>query len=641
MTSPRADAPPGSLLGETDVHLFHEGTHRRLHQKLGAHPRAVGGRPGTHFAVWAPNAGAVTVIGDFNGWKRWADRLRPGIDPTVWEGWVEGVGEGARYKFHVVSREGARAADKADPLAAFGERPPGTASIVAEPRHRWRDGAWMRSRGARNALDAPMSVYEVHLGSWRRDPRRPSEVPSYRDVAEPLARWASEQGFTHVELMPVMEHPLYASWGYEVTGFFAPSARHGAPEDLMELVDVLHEHELGVILDWPAAHFPDDEHGLARFDGTDLYSYADPRRGWHPDWKTRLFDLSRREVRSFLISSAVSWLERYHADGLRVDAVASMLHRDFGRRAGDWLPNEQGGREDHGAADFLRELNRALYAEFPDVQVIAEDSTTWPGATRPVHEGGLGFGLKWDLGWMHDTLDYLALDPLARSRRHELLTFRGMYLPLANWILPLSHDEVVHGKRALLAKMPGDEWQRYASLRLLYAWMHAQPGKKLLFMGAELAEEVEWWHERGLHWERLSQPRVEGVRRLVAELNRLHREERALHELDGEPAGFEWLVVDDRRQSVAALLRRDRDGGEVLAALNFTPVPRADYLVGVPGCDRWTRLVDTDEARFGGSAWGSRASLESRPEPSHGRACSLRLSLPPLAALFYRREQAS
>ncbi len=625
-----------SLLSDDDVFLFNEGTHARLYERLGAHPLEADGEPGTAFGVWAPNAEAVSVIGDFNGWDRRADPLRPRASSGIWEGFVPGVGHGATYKLHVASRLHDYRVDKGDPFAAFAEVAPRTASVVWDTGYDWGDAAWMSTRGAANALDAPMSIYEVHLGSWARDEK--GRMLGYREIAPRLADHVAALNFTHVELLPIMEHPFYGSWGYQSTGYFAPTSRYGTPQDLMAMIDLLHRRGIGVILDWVPSHFASDEHGLAYFDGTHLYEHADPRQGFHPDWGSFIFNYGRNEVRSFLLSSATHWLDRYHADGLRVDAVASMLYLDYSRKQGEWIPNELGGRENLRAVEFLRGLNTALYASHPDVQVIAEESTAWPSVSRPVHVGGLGFGLKWDMGWMHDTLQYLSKDPVHRSYLHDTITFRMLYAFNENFVLPLSHDEVVHGKGSLLAKMPGDDWQRFANLRLLYAYQFAQPGKKLLFMGAELAPWAEWNHETGLEWDLLRYEPHEGVRRLVAALGSLYRERPELHELDASPEGFAWVDASDRAASVLSFLRLDRSGRPVLFVANFTPVRRQGYGMGVPIGGRWAPLLDTDAATFGGSGRGEYASVEARDSPMHGRPHSLELDLPPLGALFLAPE---
>jgi 1,4-alpha-glucan branching enzyme len=624
-----------SLLTDQDLFLFNEGTHARLYERLGAHPMEVGGEAGTHFAVWAPNAESVSVIGDFNGWNPDQDPLRPRASSGIWEGFVPGIGSGAVYKFHIVARGTGYRVDKGDPFAAWWEVPPKTASVVWDTSYDWSDGEWIASRARPNAHDAAINVYEMHLGSWIRDEGR---MPGYREIAPRLAEHLKALNFTHVELLPVMEHPFYGSWGYQSTGYFAPTSRYGTPQDLMAMIDLLHREGIGVILDWVPSHFASDEHGLAYFDGTHLYEHADPRQGYHPDWGSYIFNYGRNEVRSFLLSSATLWLDRYHADGLRVDAVASMLYLDYSRKAGEWIPNELGGRENLRAVEFLRNMNTAIYGTHPDIQTYAEESTSWPGVSRPVDAGGLGFGFKWDMGWMHDTLQYVSKDPVYRPFQHDTITFRMLYAFDENFLLPLSHDEVVHGKGSLIAKMPGDEWQKFANLRLLYAYQFAQPGKKLLFMGAELAQWSEWNHESALDWELLKYPSHEGIRRVVADLGALYHSRPALHELDASPDGFEWIDASDRAASVLSFLRKGPGGAPVLFVANFTPVPRHRYRVGVPAAGRWRELLNTDAEIYGGSGQGNYGGLEAEPVAMHGREHSLALVLPPLAAVFLTPE---
>ncbi|HEY5156203.1 MAG TPA: 1,4-alpha-glucan branching protein GlgB, partial [Acidimicrobiales bacterium] len=593
------------LVTDQDLWLFNEGAHTGLHHKLGAR-RHDGG---VTFGVWAPNAARVSVVGDFNGWHPGADPLEPQGSAGIWQRFVAGVEAGARYKFHIESRHGGYVVDKADPFATWAEQAPRTASIVWDLDYDWHDADWMAARGAHNALDAPMAIYEMHLGSWRHVEGEHRSL-NYREIAEPLARYVRETGYTHVEFLPVMEHPFYGSWGYQTTGYFAPTSRFGTPQDFMALIDVLHRDGIGVILDWVPSHFPSDEHGLAFFDGTHLFEHADPRKGFHPDWKSCIFNYDRYEVRSFLLSSAHSWLERYHVDGIRVDAVASMLYLDYSREAGEWIPNEHGGNENLGALGFLKQLNETVYAAFPDVQTFAEESTSWPMVSRPTDMGGLGFGLKWDMGWMHDTLEYFERNPIYRRYAQGELTFRMVYAFTENFTLPLSHDEVVHGKGSLLAKMPGDRWQQLANLRALYGYQYGMPGKKLLFMGDDLAAEIEWDHDGQLPWWLLDRPEHEGVRRWVETLNRLHRSEPALHEVDFEAAGFEWIDASDTAASVVSFLRRPRrdpsgtpvtpGARDVLVVANLTPVPRTDYAVGVPHGGWWEELANSDALDHGG-----------------------------------------
>ena len=619
------------LLGEQDLYLFNQGTHDRMYRKLGSHLASVGGRDGVAFAVWAPNAETVTVMGEFNAWDKTSHPLRDIEASGIWHGFVPGLARGAPYKYHLRSRLGGHAVDKADPFAFRHDTPPRTGSIVWDLEYAWGDEAWMSGRKARAGLAAPISIYEVHLGSWRREGDR---FLTYREIAPLLAEYVARMGFTHVELLPIMEHPFYGSWGYQTTGYFAPTSRYGSPQDFMFLVDTLHQQGIGVILDWVPSHFPTDEHGLAYFDGTHLYEHADPRKGHQPDWDSFIFNYGRHEVRSFLVSSAFLWLDAYHADGLRVDAVASMLYLDYSRKPGEWIPNPHGGRENLEAVSFLRELNERIYKEFPDVQTIAEESTSWPMVSRPLYLGGLGFGLKWDMGWMHDTLEYLARDPLFRRFRHDAITFRVMYAFSENFVLPLSHDEVVHGKGSLLDKMPGPADQRFANLRVLLAYLYAQPGKKLLFMGGEFAHGREWGHDRSLDWDLLGIPVHAGVQAWVADLNRLYRDQPALHAKDCDPAGFEWVDCRDLENSVVSFLRHDGAGRSVLVALNFTPVARTGYRIGVPRAGHWTEALNSDAAAYGGQGWGNFGGVDAEPVASHGRPSSLVLTLPPLGALF-------
>ena len=628
------------FLTDHDIYLFKEGTHGRLYGKLGCHLGSRDGVDGAHFAVWAPNAERVSAIGDWNGWNPEAHPLAARADASgIWEGFVPGVARGQAYKYRIESRVGGYRVDKADPFAFFAEAPPLTGSRAWSLEYAWNDDEWMAARRARNALDAPMSIYEVHLGSWRRAPEAPRRLLGYREIAQPLAEYAREMGFTHVELMPVTEHPFYGSWGYQTTGYFAPTARYGSPEDFMHLVDTLHRHGIGVILDWVPSHFPSDEHGLVYFDGTCLYEHADPKQGFHPEWTSQIFNYGRNEVRGFLVSSALFWLDRYHVDGLRVDGVASMLYRDYGRKVGEWVPNRYGGRENIEAVEFLRLLNQAVYREYPDVQTMAEESTSWPMVSRPVYLGGLGFGLKWNMGWMHDTLKYMSQDPIYRKYHHGQLTFSIWYAFFENFVLPLSHDEVVHGKGSLIGKMPGDSWCQFANLRLLYGYMWGHPGKKLLFMGNEFGQRREWTHEDSLEWHVLQYPEHEGLRRWVADLNRLYRSEPALHELDFEHPGFEWVDCNDSQMSVLTFLRRPKgDGAPLLVVCNFTPIPRSNYVVGVPNGGYWREIANSDAHYYGGSGIGNLGGVEAAPVAAHGRFHSLALSLPPLAVSIFRSE---
>jgi 1,4-alpha-glucan branching enzyme len=626
-----------SLLTDDDVYLFNEGTHYRLYDKLGAHPLTSERGAGTHFAVWAPDAERVFVMGDFNDWDKGSCPLQTRGNSGIWEGFVPGVGKGMAYKYHIVSRLHGYQVDKSDPFAFFSEVPPKTASLIWDLKYAWGDQTWMEERQRHNALSAPMAIYEVHLGSWRRVPEEGNRSLSYAELAPCLAAYVREMGYTHVELLPVMEHPFYGSWGYQVTGYFAPTSRFGTPQDLMYLIDYLHQQGIGVILDWVPAHFPTDEHSLGYFDGTHVYEHADPRKGIHPDWNSYIFNYGRSEVRSFLLSNALFWLEKYHADGLRVDAVASMLYLDYSRRQGEWIPNQYGGRENLDAISFLRRANEAIYQNHPDVQMIAEESTAWPMVSRPTYVGGLGFGLKWDMGWMHDTLAYVSQDPVHRKYHHNQLTFRSLYTFTENFVLPLSHDEVVHGKGSLLCKMPGDDWQKFANLRLLYGYQYAQPGKKLLFMGGEIGQWEEWSHESSLSWHLLQYPPHAGMQQWVRDLNRLYREEPALYEYDLNPAGYEWIDGSDADQSALSFLRRGKTTETVvLVVCNFTPVPRCGYRVGVPRSGVWQEVLNSDATAYGGSGLGNQGQVEAEAIASHGRPHSLKITLPPLAVVFFR-----
>jgi 1,4-alpha-glucan branching enzyme len=620
----------GSLLSEDDLYWFNEGTHRRMADKLGAHPRPGGG---VTFGVWAPNAARVAVIGDFNQWSPTADPLEPRGSSGIWEGTVDHAAPGQVYKFALTIPSGA-VLEKADPFARCTEHPPLTGSVIWDLDYEWGDDEWLRSRGARNRLDAPMSVYEMHLGSWRRDPENPRRLLSYVEAAEPLISHVLHAGFTHVEFLPLMEHPFYGSWGYQTTGFFAPTRRYGTPQDLMYLIDRLHQAGIGVIFDWVPSHFPEDSFALAQFDGTHLFEHADPRLGFHPDWKSLIFNYGRHEVRSFLASSAEHWLSEYHVDGLRVDAVASMLYLDYSRQPGEWIPNVFGGRENLEALEFLRQLNTGIYGDHPDVQVIAEESTAFPGVSRPVDMGGVGFGLKWDMGWMHDTLLYLSRDPIHRRHHHSELTFRSVYAFSENFMLPLSHDEVVHGKGSLFHKMPGDDWQRFANLRLLFGYQFGQPGKKLLFMGDEMAQRREWSHESSLDWHLLADPAHEGILRWVSDLNRVYRESPALHERDADPAGFAWTQPNEPDTSLLSFLRMGAGGPPVLVICNFTPMPRHNVLVGVPNGGHWQELLNSDAQHYGGGSVGNLGGVEAQPVPLQGMPWTLTLTVPPLGCLF-------
>ena len=620
-------------LSEHDAYLFKEGTHAQLYEKLGCQLRD----GAAHFGVWAPNAHRVAVIGDFNGWDPDAHPLHPRSDHTgIWEADVADVTQGQTYKYRIWSRHSGYVVDKADPFALYAEVAPATGSRAWRLDYEWNDADWMRQRRERNALDRPISIYEVHLGSWRRDAN--GDFLNYRDVAHQLAEYVNQQGFTHVELLPITEHPFYGSWGYQTTGYFAPTSRYGSPQDFMYLVDVLHRNGIGVILDWVPSHFPGDEHGLAYFDGTHLYEHADPRQGFHPEWSSYIFNYGRNEVRAFLMSSARFWLDRYHIDGLRVDAVASMLYLDYGRKEGEWIPNRYGGKENLDAIHFLRTMNEMVYRDFPDTQTIAEESTAWPMVSRPVYLGGLGFGMKWNMGWMHDTLHYMQEDPVHRKYHHHQMTFSLIYAFNENFVLPFSHDEVVHGKRSLLSKVSGDLWQQFANLRALLAMMWAHPGKKLLFMGGEFGQRREWTHEGELEWHEAAQPAHQGVQRLVEQLNRVYRAEPALHLLDFSHEGFEWIDSHDADHSVLLFIRRAPGAVPLLVACNLTPLPRQNVLAGVPQAGHWRELLNTDSHDYGGSGWGNLGGVDTAPLPAHGRSQSLRLTLPPLSVLILRHD---
>lgn len=625
----------GCRLGDDDAYLFREGTHYRLWEVLGAHPGIVDGKPGVSFSVWAPAAKTASVVGDFNDWDPDAHPLKPCGDSGVWCGFVPDVSDGALYKFHLVSKLGGPTVDKADPLARAAELPPRTASVVWRESYAWDDDEWIATRPARQAATRPMSIYELHLGSWKR----PGGTPlSYRALAHELVPYIRSMGFTHVEFLPPMEHPFYGSWGYQCTGYFAPTSRYGKPEDCMFLIDRLHQAGIGIVLDWVPSHFPGDEHGLFLFDGTHLFEHADPKLGFHPDWKSHIFNYGRPEVRSFLISSALYWIERFHIDAIRVDAVASMLYRDYSRAPGEWIPNEFGGRENIEAIGFIRQLNDAVHEIHPGVTMIAEESTAWPMVSRPTHIGGLGFDMKWDLGWMHDTLDYMKLDPIHRKFHHNALTFRMAYAWTERFVLPLSHDEVVHGKGSLLAKMAGDEWQKFANLRTLLGYMYGLPGKKLLFMGSELAPWTEWSHEAELEWGLLEHRFHRGMRAWVTRLNELYRDQPALH-ADFDARSFRWIDCQDADQSVLSFLRIGEAGETLAFVCNFTPVPRYDYRMGVPAAGTWIELANSDAEGFGGSDVGNVGPLESAAIRCHGMDQSICVTLPPLALLVLQLAQ--
>ncbi len=627
----------GPALGELDLHLFSQGRHLELAGRFGAHPRQIDGVDGVLFSVWAPNARRVSVVGDFNSWdgRRHPMRLHHGAG--VWELFVPRLEPGERYKFEIVAANGEVLPLKADPLARATEKPPASASIVAaEPDFAWRDGDWMSSRARRQAPDAPISIYEVHAASWMRPGGDLEGVLDWDGLTERLPTYAAELGFTHIELMPIAEHPFGGSWGYQPLGLFAPSARFGPPEGFARFVEACHRLELGVIVDWVPAHFPSDAFGLARFDGSALYEHADPREGLHKDWNTLIYNLGRNEVRGFLMASALHWIETYHVDGLRVDAVASMLYRDYSRNAGEWIPNRFGGRENLEAVDFFRDLNTTLAERGGGAIMIAEESTAWPGVTAPVADGGLGFSYKWNMGWMHDTLSYVGRDPIHRAHHHQEMTFGLVYAYSERFVLPLSHDEVVYGKGSLYGRMPGDRWRKFAGLRAYLGFMWTQPGKKLLFMGGEIAQACEWSHDGEVDWRLLAEPENAGMQHLVRDLNRLYRREPALHETDADPAGFEWVVGDDLTNSVYAYLRRSRAGETLLVAVNMTPIERRGYRIGAPQAGRWTEILNTDAAAYSGGDRGNAGGVEARADPAFGGGVGIELTLPALSTLVFK-----
>jgi 1,4-alpha-glucan branching enzyme len=624
--------PP--TVGELDMHLAAEGRHEEIYARLGAHVRELEGVTGTSFAVWAPSAKAVSVVGDFNSWDGRLHPMRSLGSTGIWEIFLPGVEEGAAYKYEILT-QGGEIRMKADPFAFATQHPPRTDSVVFRSRHAWGDSEWIESRRASSPYEEPVSIYEVHLGSWRLNPLQGNRSLSYAELGEELAAYVTDMGFTHVELLPVMEHPFSGSWGYQVSGYFAPTARYGSPDDFRALVDRLHQAGIGVILDWVPAHFPRDDWALARFDGSALYEHEDPRRGAHPEWGTLIFNYGRNEVRNFLLASALFWPREYHADGVRVDAVASMLYLDYSRAEGAWVPNEYGGNEDLDAVSFLKELNEVIHRREPGIVSAAEESTAWPGVSRPTYLGGLGFGFKWNMGWMHDTLDYFQRDPVHRRFHHHQLTFSLMYAFTENFVLPLSHDEVVHGKGSLYGKMAGDRWQKLANLRSLYAYMWAHPGKKLLFMGGELAQEAEWSHERSLDWHLLEDAGNAGVQAVVRDLNRVMRSEPALYERDFDPAGFWWLEANDAANNVIAFARASKDGLRVLVcAANLAPVPRPDYRLGLPRAGRWREVLNTDSSFYGGTDTGNLGGIEAEPVGWHEQPFSAEVTLPPLGVIW-------
>lgn len=628
----------GAIMGDVDLHLFAEGNHLQLYEKFGAHLRRIGGVDGVYFAVWAPNAQRVSVVGDFNGWDGRTNPMRHLVGSGVWELFLPEVREGAHYKFEIRTPGGALLL-KSDPFAFFNQHGVQTSSLVYDlERYHWNDSSWMESRKSRHSPTSPVSIYEVHLGSWRRKQGEDNRSLSYLELADSLLPYVKEMGYTHIELLPIAEHPFEGSWGYQVTNYYAPTSRLGTPDELRQFVDRFHQAGIGVIMDWVPGHFPKDIHALAEFDGTDLYEHVDPRQGEHQDWGTLIFNLGRNEVRNFLIGNALFWLDKYHIDGLRVDAVASMLYLDYSRKPGEWVPNRFGGRENLEAVYFLKRVNEVCYERFPGIMTIAEESTAWPGVSRPTHLGGLGFGFKWNMGWMHDFLHYMSLDPIFRRFHHTSITFSLMYAFQEHFILVLSHDEVVHGKRSLLNKMPGDEWQQFANLRMFYAWMYGHPGKKLLFMGGEFGQRSEWNHDGELEWELLGWPRHDGVRRLVQHLNHLYKTESALWDLDDTHEGFEWIDFHDTDHSVVAFMRRSRAGEIIVFAVNATPVARHGYQLGVPGPGFYREIINTDAETYGGSNVGNMGGFNAADFPWQGWTHSLMVSLPPLATIAFKRE---
>ncbi len=620
---------------------FKKGEHYRLYDRLGSHLLEVEGIAGCYFAVWAPNARQVSVVGDFNGWNRETHPMKVRWDQSgIWEIFIPGVSRGEHYKYHIVSSERGYQVEKADPYACYCEKAPKTASTVWDLEYEWQDSSWMAERGRRNGPDAPFAIYELHPGSWRRVSEDNNRSLDYRELAHQLADYVTENGFTHVELMPVMEHPFFGSWGYQLTGYFAPTSRYGTPQDFMYLVDHLHQQGIGVILDWVPSHFPGDEHGLAYFDGTHLYEHADPQKGFHPDWKSFIFNYGRHEVQCFLLSNALYWLNVFHADGLRVDGVSSMLYLDFGRKEGEWIPNKYGDRENLEAISLLRRFNEVIYKECPDIQSIAEESTSWPMVTRPTYSGGLGFGMKWKMGWMHDTLDYFSQNPVYRKFHQDKITFSIWYAFTENFVLPLSHDEVVYGKGSLLRKMPGDDWQKFANLRLLLGCMYTHPGKKLLFMGGEFGQWNEWDHDKSLDWHLLGFEPHQGLLKWVRDLNHFYRNEPALFEIDFEAEGFQWVDCSDSDASVVSYLRKGRSGdSSVLVVCNGTPLPRNNYKVGVPESGFWKESLNSDGKEYGGSGQGNFGGLEAVPVAVHGHFQSLTLTLPPLSILIFKKRE--
>lgn len=638
--TPQKLQSPADFLTDFDQHLFSEGTHSRIYEKLGSHVVSYDGKKGTQFAVWAPNATAVSVIGDFNKWDASKNKMETVGATGIWTCFIPELGNGTLYKYYVQSVTGHKA-EKTDPCSFACETRPKTASIVWDiSDYKWNDQQWAKERESKNALNAPISIYEVHLGSWMRVPEEENRFLTYRELADKLVKYVTDMGYTHVEIMPISEHPLDASWGYQTTGYFAVTSRFGTPQDFMFLVDKLHQAGIGVILDWVPAHFPKDGHALGIFDGTHLYEHADPRLGEHQEWGTYTFNYGRYEVSNFLLSNAMFWFDKYHIDGLRVDAVASMIYLDYARKDGEWLPNQYGGRENIGALDFLRRLNERVYLDYPYAMMVAEESTAWPLVTRPPYVGGLGFGLKWDMGWMNDTLQYMHLDPVHRKFHHDKLTFRGLYAFSENFVLPLSHDEVVHGKGSLLDKMPGDHWQKFANLRLLLGYQYSQPGKKLMFMGGEFGHWIEWNFANSLDWHLLEFSTHQGIQKWTHDLNHLYKNESSLYEFDCNPNGFEWVDCQDNEQSILAYLRKGKYFKDsILVVLNFTPVPRWDYRIGVPLGGYWKELLNSDATEYGGSGIGNYGGVWSDNHWHHGREHSISIKVPPLSVMMFQLQK--
>jgi 1,4-alpha-glucan branching enzyme len=631
------DIQPFSLLTDYDIHLFKSGKHYRVYEKMGAHIVQVGDKHGVYFAVWAPGAREVSVIGNFNFWSPGSNRMNPRWDESgIWELFVEGVGKGEAYKFGIVGQSG-EYLEKADPFALYAETPPKTASIIWDNEYQWKDSEWLKKRQELSGKPQPYSVYEVHLGSWRRNPEEGNRSLTYRELIKELVPYVKETGFTHVEFLPVMEHPFFGSWGYQLTGYFAPTSRFGEPQDFMALVDAFHLAGIGVILDWVPSHFPGDAHGLFKFDGSHLFEHADPRQGFHPDWSSFIYNYNRNEVRTFLICNAVYWLDRFHIDGLRVDAVASMLYLDYSRKAGEWIPNRHGGNENLEAISFLKEFNETVYANFPDTITIAEESTAWPGISKPTYMGGLGFGQKWMMGWMHDTLQYFKRDPIHRRYHQNDITFSLVYAFTENFMLPLSHDEVVHGKGSLIGRMPGDEWRKFANLRVLFSYMFTHPGSKLLFMGGEIAQFEEWNHDSSLHWHLLDRELNKGMHTLIQDLNKLYKTERGLYHFNFEYEGFEWIDYSDRENSVIAFKRKSDNPDDTLVVVcNMTPEVRLNYRLGVPAAGEWKELLNSDNLKYGGSG-NINKSIKTEATGSHGQANSIAFVLSPMAVMVFKR----